>query len=130
MANEEKSKTVEFIYQKSNDYKIIYVNGVYGGLTNKGDIKFDLFHEYNPVPEADVYSVTEDGLLGERVRQKGILDNVFIRERLIGVIMTPQAVRSIGQWLISKADEYDKWAEETRTKLGGGEINNGSGIDE
>jgi len=127
MADDERiEQTLEFAYKESKDYKIIYANGAYGALTGKGDIKFDLFHEYNPTPEAEVHKV-EDGKLGDRISQKGISGNTIIRETLVGVVVTPHIARSIGEWLIRKADEYDDLVEKMQSEEEGESNGNNNG---
>lgn len=103
-------KNVKFIYEKADDYKVIYVNGAQGGITMNGELRFDLFLEHPSFPKSDTHSINEDGSLGPRIEVK--LEGDFpedcpevVRERKIGIILEPQHARVIANWILGKVDQ-------------------------
>ncbi len=103
---------ITFRFEKDDDYRLIPVNGVWGGPTPRGDIMVDLFHESHLLPEEITQAVRPDGLLGselERTPPPGTLQ----RTVLVGMILTAEQADSIGRWLQKKAR---KVREETKMK--------------
>lgn len=95
-------KTVKIKFRKSNDYKIIPVTGVWGGLSPNNEVVFDLFIERHLNPEFIEIEIDEGGKkVGER--QEG--EQAFIRESQIGIVLRPDIAYSIGEWLMGKAHD-------------------------
>ncbi|HLW54414.1 MAG TPA: hypothetical protein VKW06_16380 [Candidatus Angelobacter sp.] len=59
MAEEKKPVSVCFHYVKSNYFRVIHADGMYGGLTPCGGIFFALYSDRQPLPELTVQSVLE-----------------------------------------------------------------------
>jgi hypothetical protein len=92
--------TIRFEYIRSDDYRIIAANGAHGGLTSRGDFRFDLFVEGPKAPESVAHSITPDGLGPEVEREP--TGRIVERELQIGVIMSPAQARSLAQWIMSR----------------------------
>ncbi len=45
------SNRIEFHYRKSNYFRVIKVNGAWGGLTPQADVQMSIFSERLPLPE-------------------------------------------------------------------------------
>ncbi|MFB6273891.1 MAG: hypothetical protein ABEL51_13455 [Salinibacter sp.] len=106
--NPHEPNTVNFTYQKSDDYRIVHVTGAWGGLTPQGYIKFDLYTEYGPAPVRETREISEDGQLGELVeleREGDFPDGTMnlIRQMQVGVVMSPSDAENLAQWLLEKA---------------------------
>jgi len=97
--SEEKGK-VTFSYNKPDDYKIIYVNGVYGGLTPRGDICCHFFLEYNKLPSKQEFGLI-GGKIGERVEKKGKTLQVN-RDLKVGIMLKADCAEDIANWLLEK----------------------------
>jgi hypothetical protein len=97
---------VIFTYQKNPDYRIKYANGAFGGVTPKGEIKFDLFVEYLQNPEETVHSMTPDGLGPEidRTPEKPPI----VRESQVGIIMSIGEAKSLAAWLMQRVNTYEQ----------------------
>ena len=89
---------IRFDYHQCADYSPEYVNGCYGGKTPKGEVVLNFFKEGFSIPESEVYRLTDDGELGERV---SIIpeDAPFVRTISCGVIMSEKSAREIYEWL-------------------------------
>lgn len=107
-----KVETVTFKYAKANDYRVIAANGVYGGPLPSGEIKADFFVEFVETPGVERFEVKDKrlGALIDRVPSKG----TWIRELQIGLLLSRNTAKSIGEWLLEKV----KIAEEQALKAG------------
>lgn len=110
MSNEDsRGTTVKFVYPESDDYKIIYANGVYGGVTMQGEIMIDFFQERHVPVKMEIRSI-EDGEIGKPTEREMDLPEptdglVFIRERKIGITLHPDQAESIANWILDKVNQ-------------------------
>lgn len=74
-----------------------------GGATPRGDIKVDLFHESQSLPEEITQPLTPDGKLGRE--RKHTPPGTLQRTVLVGMVLTPEQAESIGRWLQERARE-------------------------
>lgn len=98
---------IDVFYKRSNDFRTIPVSGVWGGVTAPGMISAEFFVEKPAVPEHTVIKVDENGVATELPSGK----REITREILVGVIITPEMARIIGNFLIARADEIDKFRD-------------------
>jgi len=99
---------IKYIYEAADDYKIIYVNGAAGGATSNSELKFDFYQEYLPVPEFSVRPI-EANRLGEEIETSGDKTEVeMIRERKVGIVMSLEKAKLIGNWMIRTVEEFEK----------------------
>lgn len=106
MAGKKKS-TVSFEYRLSPSFAVYAVSGAFGGLNSQGEIVMTLYNERAAIPERQTYSVGDDGSIDKRpisVEKKESL----IRHVMFGVSMSPSVARSVGKWLIEKADAFER----------------------
>lgn len=93
--------------KKSDDYKILPATGVYGGGTPQGEILCNFFVEHNKIP--DGLKIEIDPKSGNLVSESSIYTTQervdTTRELQVGLLIRPDIARSIGEWLIRKADE-------------------------
>ena len=95
-------KHVSIKYQKTTDYKIIPATGAYGGSTPQGEVMCNFYVEYLAPPDLVKLEINPaDGTSKESM--KG-LNNSFIRELNVGVLMRPDIAKTIGKWLIEQAN--------------------------
>ena len=100
-----KAKEISFEYRISPNYSVFNINGIHGGLNGAGEIIANFFVERAPIPKKVKYEINDDGSLGKEVSREGIKS--IIRYVMLGVSMNPTEAKSIGEWLISKADQYE-----------------------
>ena len=93
---------IEFHYLKSPSFRMIHVDGAYGGVTPRGLIVAHLFSERPPIPQQLIHSVTPDGKLGSETRKVG--KEGVIREVEAGIILDVREATSLVKWLQQKID--------------------------
>ena len=96
----EKKKHVKFIYNVDENYRTVYVNGVYGGITPRGDIHCSFFIEYNAIPEEEAFEVSE-GKLGKKLDQPKEF-TLLNRDLRVGLFLKADDAESIANWLLDK----------------------------
>ena len=98
--------------KKAAEYRIISASGVWGGITPHGMIYFDIFLEKPESPAETILMMDEK--TGER---REIIEEPsepsLERILLTGVMVRPEVARSIGQWLIDKANESEVLARQS-----------------
>ncbi|MGE4505654.1 MAG: hypothetical protein AB7D51_09925, partial [Desulfovibrionaceae bacterium] len=71
---------LKFKFVFGDDYNPVFANGVWGGMTAKGELNMNFFHERLPLPHSVVMAVGENGTLGQELeRDPGPDDQVVIR---------------------------------------------------
>lgn len=98
---------INVFYRRSEDYKIIPITGAWGGITPQGSISCEVFFEKSSQPEHTVLRVSDSGEKPVEVPNEKQRPEVT-REVLVAMIMQPEVARNLGNWLIGKADEFDK----------------------
>ena len=109
----ETPKKIQFRFKKDDNYRLVPVNGVWGGPTLRGDILANFFHESQPLPEVLEHEVTPEDTLGKELGKRS---PEFQRTVLVGIMLTVEQADSIGQWLQQKAREVRK-----QRAMGGGD---------
>ena len=104
-------KRVVFAYEKNPAYRVVYANGAHGGMTPKGEYKFDLFFEQAKVPDQVAHSITPDGL-GPEVERTPPAPPVS-RELQVGVIMTPAGAKSLAHWILENIRQFEEKTQQT-----------------
>ena len=97
---------LKFIYKKADDYRQCYVNGAYGFFSPRGDFMFDFFYEFKELPTVQEAEVNEDtGQLKYDNIDIPVIPE-FVREVRLGVIMSPQQLVNLRDWLDKQIKEY------------------------
>lgn len=91
-------------YKESQDYRKVAASGVFGGPTPAGGLMCNFFLETRAVPDQVEVEIDSSGAAIEKPLTEGE-GEVFIREILFGVLLSPQVARSIGDWLIQRSRE-------------------------
>ncbi|MHC4527943.1 MAG: hypothetical protein ACYTEX_21930 [Planctomycetota bacterium] len=106
------SGKINFDYIKSNQFRVIRVDGAHGGIAPNGrTIQMALFSERSPIPKRETYKL-EKGRLGA-VATRDARDAV-IREVEVEALMDLETANRIVAWLKDKIDV----AEKLRKQLG------------
>ena len=105
MKNVETPNKIRFCFKKDDNYRIVPVNGVWGGPTLRGDIQVDFFHESQLLPEVIEQEVTPEGTLGKELDRRS---SEIQRTVLVGIMLTVEQADSIGRWLQQKALDVRK----------------------
>jgi len=98
---------VNFRYVTDDDYRIVPASGVHGGMTPDGQVIAHFFVELRQLPESVTHEVSSNGKLSDKTNEtRRDAEGIWFERRLsIGVVMSAEKARSIGKWLIEKADE-------------------------
>jgi len=91
---------IEFHYLKANSYRSFHVDGVFGGITPKGNIYMELFLERGPTPKGIIHELNDDGSLGKELSRHG--KTGLIREIEAGVVFDVATAEAIRNWLAGK----------------------------
>ena len=102
-----KKNTVSFEYKLSPGFAVYAVSGAFGGLNSQGEIVMTLYNERAALPERQTYSVSNDGSIDKRPISVEKKDSL-IRHVMFGVSMSPSVARSVGEWLIEKAEAFER----------------------
>ena len=100
---ESKETKFKVSYTKSPDYRKLPVNGAVGGVTPHGDILCHFYLESNIVP--DEAEITLNGIKKIDEKQKRHSEFRFVRDLQVGIMLSPYAAKSIGEFLIKNADQ-------------------------
>jgi hypothetical protein len=97
-----KAPAVKIKFEKSPDHKTHPVSGVWGGATPQGDIVCHFFVEHLAIQ--DTMELAFDLASGKTIDKNPNDEKIYVREILTSLLVRPDIARSIGTWLISKAD--------------------------
>ena len=95
-------------YIKTGDFKTVLGSGIYGGLTNTGQINMNFFTDRAPIPTKITFDIDPDNgnILGELERE---IKEGIIREVHFGVLLDVDTAKSIVSWLNDKIEEYKEY---------------------
>lgn len=104
-------KELEFFYQKSNQFRVIHVDGAHGGVTPSGShLHMAVFSERRPIPKSETYPVTEKAELGPRAEVNELAG--VLREVEASLILDIKAARALHRWLGTMITKFEKMTEE------------------
>jgi hypothetical protein len=103
---------IRFHYIKGTYFRVVHVDGVFGGVSPTGDIFASMFSQRPPIPQATVQKV-KDGLLGEEIMEERVSKDGFVREMEIGLTMRPEVAETLVKWLQEKLEIYRQMKEKT-----------------
>ena len=92
---------ITIVFTKADNYRILPVAGVWGGLTPQGDVIAEFFLERRELPDSVTMDVKEEGGKAREVAREG--GDKIVRELQVGISLQPDQAYSIGAWLIEKA---------------------------
>jgi len=104
---EESPDKVRFVYHKPEDYKQYYVNGVYGGMTPRGELLCHFFVEYADIPAEERLPLLEGvpqldkAMRVERIKHSP-KEIVLRRDVRVGLIIPAHQISSVANWMLDK----------------------------
>lgn len=105
---EKSERSVEFNFDEDSGYRIVAANGVWGGITNRGDLLLDFTVDHTTVPERLEQALGEDGKLGRELRR--FPPRTVTRRRQIGVLLALDDAESIARFILDKLNLVRKQA--------------------
>ena len=106
MAEESPLKSIEFHYIKSNGFRVIHADGVWGGPTPRGYLTMAFYSERHPIPLKLTHEIKPEGTLGDpidRDTKEGI-----VREVEVEVMLDLDMAKSLLPWLEEKIEALEK----------------------
>ena len=100
MAKETLPEKFDFHYIKSNGFRVVHADGVWGGPNLRGYITMSFFSERHPIPRRLTHEVKPDGKLGQEIDRE-IRDGT-IREVEVEVMVDLAMAKSLNSWLAEK----------------------------
>lgn len=99
---------IEFDFIKSNFYRVVKADGVFGGLSPNGSFHLGIYSERTPYPQKMFHKVEGGGIGPEEIRKrigrKGIL-----REMEVGISMDVAQAMVLRTWLDEKIKQYEQF---------------------
>ena len=102
------AKKIAFHYIKSNQFRVVHVDGALGGITPTGDIFVSLYSQRGPIPQKTVQEVNESGEVGDEIMEERVSRDGLVREIEIGISVRPEVAKNLINWPQKKVEEYDK----------------------
>src|SRR5262249_41383423 len=109
---------VEFVTKYDQGYSIVGCNGIFGGITARGDIKMDFFQESQAIPDLIVNKVLPDGSLAEEIERHPQLQTVRLMR--VSVLMTSSQIPVMINWLQEKLAFMERLDQEIEKLKGKG----------
>jgi hypothetical protein len=95
--------TISFDYIKGNNFRVIHVNGVYGGNAPRpGIIHMNIFNERWPIPKRTVSQFSAEKGIGKEIMEERITRDAVVREVEAQLVMSIDVAIRIRDWLNDK----------------------------
>lgn len=106
------SRTITFHHIKSNLFRVIHADGVWGGVTPNLNIQMAFYSERNAIPQSVKQEFGEYGLPGE------IIDTVgkegIVREFDTSVVVNLEVAKAFHDWLGKKIAQAENIVEKAK----------------
>lgn len=99
---------LDYHFIKSNYFRVIHADGVWGGLTPRHDVQMAFFNERQPIPQKTTVQVTGNELK-ESSRQGRI---GIVREMEVEVVFNIETAKAMRAWLDQMIEQHAKIQEE------------------
>lgn len=99
-------KTLTFRYLKSPMFRVIHVDGVWGGLTGRADIHMVIYSERPSIPDSMTHQIEDDGTIGDVIKVQTI--GGVVREVEADIIMDYPTAKALHEWLTDKVNRIEE----------------------
>lgn len=97
---------VAFDYIKGPHFRVVWVDGVIGGVTPNKHLQFTMFAERPAIPRRQVFKMDAvSGQLGVEVVEKRISRQSVVREMACDVHMSAEAAQTLAEWLLERVQQ-------------------------
>jgi hypothetical protein len=112
MAEESQNQNVvDFHFEFDKDYRIIAVNGIWGGATPRGQVQLDFFVERQGIPEVITNRLMEDGGIGPEVPGTRKPPTRLVRTMQVGILLTIEEAENVANFIRDRVAEIRKLKE-------------------
>jgi hypothetical protein len=98
-------KTYTFKFVKAPDFKILKVDGAYGGITIKGEINANFYIDTIELPKTVLHAIGANGVLQKEIPLDRKPES--FRELTSGLIMDVNVAKSFVIWLNERITEAE-----------------------
>jgi hypothetical protein len=98
---------IRFHYVKSNFFRVIHVDGAFGGLSPRGLIEMAVFNERLPIPTLTVQPLKEDQTLGDELRDARVSRDGIFRELEANLVFDVETAKILVDWLQDKIKQLE-----------------------
>jgi hypothetical protein len=101
----ESGKLVNFHFLKSNFFRVIHADGVWGGLSPNLNIHMSFYSERNPIPQMVAMVLSDVGTPARELPDKRVIKEGYVREIEADVVLDLQVAASLARWLTEKVEQ-------------------------
>lgn len=94
------SQELKFDYVKSHYFRVIHADGVWGGVSPRGNIHMSFYNERTALPDVSKLTLTGEGQIPKPEQYKA--SSAIVREFEADVILDLATARSLSTWLNDK----------------------------
>lgn len=105
---------VKFDYLKSNFFRVIQADGVWGGISHRGRIQMGFYSERPAIPQQITHEIDESGRLGSEVEEERVARDAIIREVEISIVMDLGTAIVFRDWLNAHVKNLEKILQEAK----------------
>jgi hypothetical protein len=99
-------RQISFTFEYDAGYRLVPVNGVWGGITPRGDLRLDFFVESMIIPSEVVNLVTTEGKLGQELRRTP--EKKYVRKMQVGLLLSIDHAETIAEFIKTKIKDFRK----------------------
>lgn len=104
--------TISFDYIKGNYFRVIHVDGIFGGnAPHPGIIHMDIFSERWPIPKRSTNQFSPGIGIGNEILEERISRDAVVREVEAHLVMNIEVATKIRDWLTNKIKKAVKKVE-------------------
>lgn len=108
MSEEENPDEIKIEWEYDKDYRMVPANGMWGGLTPKGDLHIEFFVEVLPTPGPEATAFFRDAVSGSYNERPKTLEKArIVRKVQVGVMIPHQQIPSFTEWFKDKAQRVN-----------------------
>jgi len=100
---------------KSHLFRVIYADGVYGGLSPAGQIRMTLFNERYAIPTHMEHALSPHGHVGEEDLSARVCRSNIVRELEADVVMNLETAKLLHSWLNDKISQLEEVLKSVKT---------------
>jgi hypothetical protein len=101
---------VQFHYIKNPHFRVVHVDGAYGGPTPRGLIHVAVYSERQAIPQITEHQISSTGTLGDQEVISG--REGIVREIDVDLMMTRQVAADLRDWLSRAVEQLDRLTNE------------------
>ena len=98
-------KNYNFKFVKNPDFRTVKADGVYGGVTVRGEINMNFYVDTIDLPKNQLYSMDSKGAITKEIPVEKKAES--IRELITGINMDLETTKSVILWLNDKVKQAE-----------------------